>query len=148
MVRNIAKARLEPRVDDVGVGDARTLHPAFTPLLWSTATAVELLLVSLLLWPTATAVELLLDSLLLWSTATAVELLLISLLLWPTATAVELLLVSLLVLLLWLQQGPADHILAYSVISIFNSIKFNQREAVSNINGFQSGDKTQHLVDR
>jgi hypothetical protein len=76
-------------VDDVGMGDARTLHPAFTPkLLWPTATAVELLLVSLLLWPTATAVELLL----------------VSLLLWLTTTAVELMLVSLLVLLLRLQQ--------------------------------------------
>ncbi len=118
-------------MDDVGVGDARALHPAFTPqLLWPTATAVELLLVSLLLWPTATAVELLL----------------VSLLLWPTATAVELLLVSILVLLLWLQQGPADHILAYSVIRISNNIKFNQREAVSNITGFQS--REQHLADR
>ncbi len=80
-------------MDNIGVGDAGTLHPAFTPLLWPTATAVELLLVSFLLWPTATAVELLLD--------------------------------SLLVLLLRLQQGPADHILAYSVVSISNSIKFN-----------------------
>jgi hypothetical protein len=112
-------------VDNVGVGDARTLHPAFTPLLWPTATAVELLLVSLLLWPTATAVELLL----------------VSLLLWPTATAVELLLV-----LLRLQQGPADHILTFSVISISNNIRFNQREAVSNIVGFQSGE--QHFDDR
>jgi hypothetical protein len=67
-------------VHDVGVCDARALHPAFTPLLWSTATAVELLPVSLLLWPTATAVELLLDSLLLWPTSTAVELLPVSLL--------------------------------------------------------------------
>ncbi len=102
-------------MDNVGVGDARTLHPAFTPLLWPTATTVELLLVSLPLW--------------------------------PTATAVEILLVSLLVLLLRLQQGPADHILASSVISISNSIKFNQTEAVPNVSGFQSGDKTQHLVE-
>jgi hypothetical protein len=79
-VMDFAKARLEPRVDNVGVGDARAFHPAFTPLLWPTATDVELLLVSLLLWPTATAVELLLDSLLLWPTATAVELLPVSLL--------------------------------------------------------------------
>jgi hypothetical protein len=116
-------------VDDVGIGDARALHPAFTPLLWPTATAVELLLVSLLLWPTATAVELLL----------------VSLLLWPTSTAVELLLVSLLVLLLRLQQGPADHILASSVVSISNNIKFNQTEAVSNIVGLQI--REQHLAD-
>jgi hypothetical protein len=127
MVLDIGKARLEPSVDDVGVGDARALHPAFTPLLWPTATAVELLLVSLLVLPTATAVELLL----------------VSLLLWPTSTAVELLLVSLLVLLLRLQQGPADHIIAYSVISISNNIKFSQTAAVSHIFGFQS--REQHL---
>ncbi len=51
-------------MDDIGVYNAGALHPAFTPLLWPTATAVELLLVSLLLCPTATAVELLLVSLL------------------------------------------------------------------------------------
>jgi hypothetical protein len=94
--QDIAKARLEPRVDDVGVDDAGTLHPAFTPLLWPTATAVELLLVSLLV-------------------------------------------------LLRLQQGPADHILASSVNTSSSRNKFNETEAVVHIFGFQI--REQHLAD-